>query len=97
MDVVADEKSLNFGRRDSLVKQASIERVRNEGLKRCDTIRRRQEFAKSTHLAKQLISCLSYDAISVLKNSHDEQPLCVSVVITQQSAFSFLCFLYNLS
>lgn len=42
-----------FGRRDSLVKQASLDRIQLEGIKRRNTIRHRKQLEKSI-LCKQV-------------------------------------------
>lgn len=41
-------------RRDSLVRQASIDRIQNANLKRCDTLLRRIELETTTKLSKNV-------------------------------------------
>ncbi|KAI1727426.1 tyrosine 3-monooxygenase [Ditylenchus destructor] len=56
-----------FGRRDSLVRQASLDRVQNEGIKRRNTIRHRHELEKKSVLCKQLLQRLNDDGVQLIK------------------------------
>ncbi|CAD5215741.1 unnamed protein product [Bursaphelenchus xylophilus] len=73
-----------FGRRDSLVKQASLDRIQIEGIKRQNTIRHRRELEKSI-LAKQLLNRLNDDSIELVKSAEDQEKLKLSVLINSSA------------
>lgn len=41
-----------FGARDSLVRQASIDRLQNEGIRRCSTLKHRKELEQQLHAVR---------------------------------------------
>lgn len=55
MSTTTSTTNNKFGRRDSLVKQASLDRIQLEGIKRRNTIRHRKQLEKSI-LCKQVNS-----------------------------------------
>ncbi|KAI6184402.1 Tryptophan hydroxylase 1 [Aphelenchoides bicaudatus] len=60
-----------FGRRDSLVKQASLDRIQLEGIKRRNTVRHRKQLEKSI-LCKQLLQRLSDESIELIHGLKEE-------------------------
>ncbi|CAD5211390.1 unnamed protein product [Bursaphelenchus okinawaensis] len=73
-----------FGRRDSLVRQASVDRIQMEGIKRQNTIKHRRELEKSI-LAKQLLNRLNDDSIELVRSATDQERLKLSVLINSTS------------
>ncbi|KAL3093185.1 hypothetical protein niasHT_022635 [Heterodera trifolii] len=67
-------KSLSFFRRDSLIKQASLDRVQNEGLRRQNTLLGRQELERQA-LCKPVR--LIGHCIELIRTASDEKVLCV--------------------
>uniref|UniRef100_A0A915DYW4 Biopterin-dependent aromatic amino acid hydroxylase family profile domain-containing protein n=1 Tax=Ditylenchus dipsaci TaxID=166011 RepID=A0A915DYW4_9BILA len=61
-----------FGRRDSLVRQASVDRLQNEGIKRRNTIRNRKELEKKSVLSKQLLQLLNDEGMDLIKNCSED-------------------------
>ncbi|KAI6218253.1 Biopterin-dependent aromatic amino acid hydroxylase [Aphelenchoides besseyi] len=72
-----------FGRRDSLVRQASVERQAHEGIKRKNTIKQRHELEKSI-VGKQLIQRLNDEGVLLLNSLDEGTYVDLSLVINSQ-------------
>uniref|UniRef100_A0A914BYH3 Biopterin-dependent aromatic amino acid hydroxylase family profile domain-containing protein n=1 Tax=Acrobeloides nanus TaxID=290746 RepID=A0A914BYH3_9BILA len=69
-----------FGRRDSLVTQASIDRVQNEELRIRTKLRHRRELERSISF-KQLLFKLNDDGVELLKTASDLDQLRISMIV----------------
>uniref|UniRef100_A0A7E4W081 BH4_AAA_HYDROXYL_2 domain-containing protein n=1 Tax=Panagrellus redivivus TaxID=6233 RepID=A0A7E4W081_PANRE len=69
----------SYGRRDSLVYQASIERGQNEGIRRSNTIKRRKEL--STAISKlDVLEKLNDSGLDILRSADDGSVLRLNVI-----------------
>ncbi|KAF7639101.1 BH4_AAA_HYDROXYL_2 domain-containing protein [Meloidogyne graminicola] len=69
-----------FARRDSLIKQASLDREQNEGLRRQNTLRSQKDQRLLT-LCKPLLQCLTNHSIKLIKNANEEGQLNLLVIL----------------
>nr|CAD2150989.1 unnamed protein product [Meloidogyne enterolobii] len=70
-----------FGRRDSLIKQASIDREQNEGIRRQNTLRSRKELERSLTICKTLLKCLNDESVELIKNASEEEQLNLLLIL----------------
>ncbi|KAI6226226.1 Tryptophan hydroxylase 1 [Aphelenchoides fujianensis] len=87
-----------FGRRDSLVRQASLDRLQHEGVKRKNTIKQRRELEKS-FVGKQLIQRLNDEGVSLLNSLDESKQADLSLIVNsqQESRGVLLSFLQRLT
>ncbi|KAL7080756.1 hypothetical protein ACQ4LE_000900 [Meloidogyne hapla] len=78
---ILSTKGNRFGRRDSLIKQASLDREQNEGLKRQNTLRSRKELERSLTICKPLLQRLNDDSVELIKNAHEEEQLNLLLIL----------------
>lgn len=72
--------ALTYGRRDSLVYQASIERDEIEGIKRRNTITKRKELSEQISF-KNVLEKLDDDSLELITQTNDNDFLHLIVVI----------------
>lgn len=73
-----------YGRRDSLIHQASVEKNQNEGIRRQNTIKKRKELSRQVSF-KEVIEKLNDDGLELIRSTDEAKILKLDLIINSSS------------